>query len=226
MGQNFLIKSSKKTDPRLKEEVFSRMRADKISLEAKQDFLICAFGSRYLKIHREKHFLLVEVKNDKAGEALELLEIDADNLAAYNTLLEIIFGRVILLNRKRPGELKQAEWNEVTRQLPSENPLRFEEFALVDEGVAVTGTMTDGDILDSLTIDEDAPSDEDYEEEEPADVTSKEARATVRTPSMFLEKTRDVPNSVFSSIVSFENMIDKLVANSFKQKKITDFFNY
>ncbi|KAK9885671.1 hypothetical protein WA026_012433 [Henosepilachna vigintioctopunctata] len=120
----------------------------------------------------------------------------------------------------------EAEWNEVTRQLPSENRLRFEEFALVDEGVAVTGTMTDDDILDSLTNDEDAPSDEDHEEEEPADVTSKEARATVRTPSMFLEKTRDVPDSVFSSIVSFENMIDKRVANSFKQKKITDFFNY
>nr|CAI5858713.1 unnamed protein product [Callosobruchus analis] len=35
------------------------MRADKISLEAKNDFLICAFGSRYLKIHREKHFINV-----------------------------------------------------------------------------------------------------------------------------------------------------------------------
>ncbi|KAK9886397.1 hypothetical protein WA026_016671 [Henosepilachna vigintioctopunctata] len=67
----------------------------------------------------------------------------------------------------------EAEWNEVTRQLPSENPLRFEEFALVDEGVAVTGTMTDDDILDSLTNDEDAPSDEDHEEEEPADAHLK-----------------------------------------------------
>ncbi|KAK9873173.1 hypothetical protein WA026_021406 [Henosepilachna vigintioctopunctata] len=78
----------------------------------------------------------------------------------------------------------EAEWNEVTRQLPSENPLRFEEFALVDEGVAVTGTMTDDDILDSFTNDEDAASDEDHEEKEPADVTSKEARATaLGTPS-------------------------------------------
>ncbi|KAK9874363.1 hypothetical protein WA026_002714 [Henosepilachna vigintioctopunctata] len=71
MGQNFLIKSSKKTDPRLKEEVFSRMRADKISLEAKQDFLICAFGSRYLKIHREKHF--VNVTSRKMRELARIL---------------------------------------------------------------------------------------------------------------------------------------------------------
>ncbi|KAK9880029.1 hypothetical protein WA026_008546 [Henosepilachna vigintioctopunctata] len=93
----------------------------------------------------------------------------------------------------------EAEWNEVTRQLPSENPLRFEEFALVDEGVAVTGTMTDDDILDSLTNDEDAPSDEDHEEEEPADVTSKEARATVRTPSC-------ISNSIICSSSSVERV--------------------
>jgi hypothetical protein len=30
---------------------------------------------------------------------------------------------------------------------------------------------------------------------------------------------------VFSSVVSIENMIDKCVANSLKQKKITNFFN-
>lgn len=46
-------------DPQLKEEVFPRMRADQVSLVAKKDPLICAFASRYLKIHREKHFCLV-----------------------------------------------------------------------------------------------------------------------------------------------------------------------
>lgn len=35
------------------------MRADNISLVAKKDILICAFGARYLKIHREKHFATV-----------------------------------------------------------------------------------------------------------------------------------------------------------------------
>ncbi|XP_074034197.1 uncharacterized protein [Leptinotarsa decemlineata] len=50
---------NKKVDVQMQEQVFPRMRADKISLEAKKDPLICAFGSRYLKTHREKHFILV-----------------------------------------------------------------------------------------------------------------------------------------------------------------------
>ncbi|KAF5272966.1 hypothetical protein FQR65_LT17267 [Abscondita terminalis] len=57
--QSFMLKKSIKIDERLKDEVFPKMRADKISLEAKSDFLICAFGARYLKIHREKHFINV-----------------------------------------------------------------------------------------------------------------------------------------------------------------------
>nr|CAI5851676.1 unnamed protein product [Callosobruchus analis] len=35
------------------------MRPDKISLEAKSDRLICAFGARYLRLHRAKHFAVV-----------------------------------------------------------------------------------------------------------------------------------------------------------------------
>ncbi|KAJ8948807.1 hypothetical protein NQ314_008342 [Rhamnusium bicolor] len=33
------------------------MRPDDISLTAKKDVLICAYGERYLKTHREKHFV-------------------------------------------------------------------------------------------------------------------------------------------------------------------------
>ncbi|CAH1965753.1 unnamed protein product [Acanthoscelides obtectus] len=57
-AQNLLVKN-KRIDQRLKVEVFPRMRADKISLEAKNDYLICAYGARYLKTHREKHFINV-----------------------------------------------------------------------------------------------------------------------------------------------------------------------
>ncbi|CAH1972375.1 unnamed protein product [Acanthoscelides obtectus] len=39
----------------LKTIVFPRMLADKISLIAKKDALICAFGSRYINTHREQH---------------------------------------------------------------------------------------------------------------------------------------------------------------------------
>lgn len=35
--------------------VFPRMQADKVSLCAKRDNLICAFGSRYPSTHREQH---------------------------------------------------------------------------------------------------------------------------------------------------------------------------
>ncbi|CAG9773287.1 unnamed protein product [Ceutorhynchus assimilis] len=48
-----------KVDRRLKEEVFPHMRADKLSLEAQKDPLICEYGARYLKTHREKHFIYV-----------------------------------------------------------------------------------------------------------------------------------------------------------------------
>ncbi|KAJ8927562.1 hypothetical protein NQ314_019957, partial [Rhamnusium bicolor] len=57
-AQNFLIRHLR-VDPQLKTDIFPRMRADQVSLVAKKDPLICAFASRYLKIHREKHFVLV-----------------------------------------------------------------------------------------------------------------------------------------------------------------------
>nr|CAI5845620.1 unnamed protein product [Callosobruchus analis] len=65
-GQTILVHNMR-VDERLRREVFPRMRADKISLEAKSDDLICAFGARYLSTHREKHFvtltsLLLEIK--------------------------------------------------------------------------------------------------------------------------------------------------------------------
>ncbi|XP_044752036.1 uncharacterized protein LOC123311961 [Coccinella septempunctata] len=58
MAQNYLLRHIK-VDTKLRNEVFPRMRADEVSLTAKKDPLICAFGARYLKIHREKHFALV-----------------------------------------------------------------------------------------------------------------------------------------------------------------------
>lgn len=57
-GQNLLL--SKFNIPSdLLAKVFPRMQADKISLVAKKDSLICAFGSRYLSTHREQHHALV-----------------------------------------------------------------------------------------------------------------------------------------------------------------------
>ncbi|XP_044756880.1 uncharacterized protein LOC123315296 [Coccinella septempunctata] len=56
-GQSKLVNI--RVDEKLRKEVFPRMRADKISLEAKSDKLICSFGARYLRIHRDQHFAVV-----------------------------------------------------------------------------------------------------------------------------------------------------------------------
>nr|CAI5867283.1 unnamed protein product [Callosobruchus analis] len=57
-GQNMLLRNSV-ADPQLVSEVFPRMRPDNVSLTAKKDPLICAFGARYIKTHREKHFAVI-----------------------------------------------------------------------------------------------------------------------------------------------------------------------
>ncbi|CAG9829822.1 unnamed protein product [Diabrotica balteata] len=68
--QNFFLRHLR-VDPQLKLEVFPRMRGDYISLEAKKDALICAYAARYLKIHREKHF--ISVTSRKMRELARLL---------------------------------------------------------------------------------------------------------------------------------------------------------
>ncbi|KAK5647978.1 hypothetical protein RI129_002870 [Pyrocoelia pectoralis] len=69
-GQAKLIINNR-IDPQLKQQVFPRMRVDKVSLEAQNDLLICAFGSRYLKTHRELHF--VNVTSRKMRELAKIL---------------------------------------------------------------------------------------------------------------------------------------------------------
>ncbi|KAK4881867.1 hypothetical protein RN001_005186 [Aquatica leii] len=69
-GQSMLVINSRVCQ-RLKTEVFPHMRADKVSIEAKNDPLICAFGSRYLATHREKHF--VHVTSRKMRELSKVL---------------------------------------------------------------------------------------------------------------------------------------------------------
>ncbi|KAK9703848.1 hypothetical protein QE152_g29059 [Popillia japonica] len=75
-----------KIDRRLKDEVFPRMRADKISLIAKKDSVICAFGARYLLTHREKHF--ISSTSRKMRELARIL-IEVKKLEpSINTLFE------------------------------------------------------------------------------------------------------------------------------------------
>ncbi|XP_060522382.1 uncharacterized protein LOC132699597 [Cylas formicarius] len=64
------------------------MRADKISLVAKKDPLICAFASRYLKIHRENHFILVASRKmrELARLLLEIKKIKPTIKGLFETL--------------------------------------------------------------------------------------------------------------------------------------------
>lgn len=86
-GQSKLV-AKMPIDETLKSQVFPRMRADKISLEAKKDTLICAFGSRYLKTHREIHF--INVTSRKMRELSRLLLELKQKEPAINNLFEAL----------------------------------------------------------------------------------------------------------------------------------------
>ena len=76
-SQTLLIQNAK-VDEQLKRLVFPHMRADNVSFVAKRDELIRAYGSRYLKTHREKHF--VQVTSRKMREISKLfIEIQKTN---------------------------------------------------------------------------------------------------------------------------------------------------
>ncbi|XP_024084023.1 uncharacterized protein LOC106662998 isoform X2 [Cimex lectularius] len=70
MSQTFLC-TLDNIDEELKMSVFPTMRPDQISLIAKKDYLICLFGARYMKNHREKHF--INVASRKMRELARLL---------------------------------------------------------------------------------------------------------------------------------------------------------
>ncbi|KAL4718874.1 hypothetical protein ACJJTC_006539 [Scirpophaga incertulas] len=95
-AQNLLIRHLK-IDEKLKESVFPRMRADKISLIAKKDNLICAFGSQYLKTHREKHFVNVVSRKmrELAKLLLELKKIDPSINDFFSALRPIHYDIIV-----------------------------------------------------------------------------------------------------------------------------------
>ncbi|XP_045488679.1 uncharacterized protein LOC123690070 isoform X1 [Pieris rapae] len=95
-AQNLLIRHLK-IDEKLKETVFPRMRADKISLIAKKDNLICAYGSQYLKTHREKHFVNVVSRKmrELAKLLLELKKLDPSIIDFFSALRPIHYDIIV-----------------------------------------------------------------------------------------------------------------------------------
>ncbi|XP_050516234.1 uncharacterized protein LOC126891100 [Diabrotica virgifera virgifera] len=96
IGQNVLA-SHIKVDERLKREIFPRMRADKISLEAKTDALICAFGSRFLRVHREHHFATVTSRKmrELARILIELKKINPEIKSLFDALQPKYFDNIV-----------------------------------------------------------------------------------------------------------------------------------
>ncbi|KAG8319295.1 hypothetical protein J6590_095010, partial [Homalodisca vitripennis] len=93
----------------------------------------------------------------------------------------------------------EAEWTVINNELPN---LDFDDFANVDEGVSVYGSLSDQDIIATVTS-EDILSDDDNDDgmEQPPDITTKEAKAAVNTLRSYLEQSSDVPDNVFSAVV-------------------------
>ncbi|KAL1487661.1 hypothetical protein ABEB36_015638 [Hypothenemus hampei] len=91
---------------RVKEEVFSRMKVDKISLIAKTDYLICMFGENYLKKHKREQ--IISVCSNKMRElARLLLEIrkisNKPNFILQDILSPVLFDITIEAAKKLGG---------------------------------------------------------------------------------------------------------------------------
>lgn len=95
-SQNFLL-GHLRIDSALRENVFPHMRADNISLVAKKDSLICSFGARYLKIHREKHFISVVSRKmrEMAKLLIELKKLDPNITKLFDGLKPQYFDYLI-----------------------------------------------------------------------------------------------------------------------------------
>ncbi|KAL1488528.1 hypothetical protein ABEB36_014992 [Hypothenemus hampei] len=95
-AQNLLLFDIR-VDPDLKQSVFPKMRADEISMVAKKDSLICAFGARYIKIHREKHFINVTSRKmrELARLLIELRKIDNSIASLFDALKPKYFDSII-----------------------------------------------------------------------------------------------------------------------------------
>nr|XP_023014877.1 uncharacterized protein LOC111504537 [Leptinotarsa decemlineata] len=95
-GQN-LLPCVDQTNLNLTTKVFPRMWADKVSLTAKKDSLICAFGSRYLNTHKELHRIHVcsRKMRELAKVLMESQKFDSSIKNLFDLLLPQYFDVVV-----------------------------------------------------------------------------------------------------------------------------------
>ncbi|CAH1380920.1 unnamed protein product [Tenebrio molitor] len=102
--QEFLKKT------RLKSEVFTKMHADRISLNGKSDPIVCQYAEDYLRKHKRPH-----IKNAVSNKVRELgrLLIPLQDIYKINSMLEMLkpehFDKVVSASRIISG------YNEATR---------------------------------------------------------------------------------------------------------------
>ncbi|KAL7291638.1 hypothetical protein TKK_0014676 [Trichogramma kaykai] len=91
----------------------------------------------------------------------------------------------------------------------------FNEYVEVNNDIAVMGTLTEEDILNKFTQ-------EDEEEEiQPVRITHYKAKRNIKELRYYLE-TAEIEDHVFLSIADIDNAVD--LARNLKQSKMTDYF--
>ncbi|KAG5884182.1 hypothetical protein JTB14_034721 [Gonioctena quinquepunctata] len=81
------------------------MRAGKVSLVAKKDILICAFGSRYMKLHWEKHFINVTSRKmrELAKILIEIKQLEPTINNMYKALKPQYFDLFVIATKQVAG---------------------------------------------------------------------------------------------------------------------------
>ncbi|KAK4879533.1 hypothetical protein RN001_007679 [Aquatica leii] len=102
-AQNLMIRHP--IDQRLKESVFPTMRADKVSLVAKKDALICRYGAQYLTSHREKHHINVcsRKMRELAKMLIEVQKLHPSVKSLYDALQPIYFDSFVEATKNVAG---------------------------------------------------------------------------------------------------------------------------
>jgi len=113
-GQNMLITMTS-TNEELEKTVFPRMASDNISFVAKSDVLITAFGTRYLKCHKEKH--LIAVVSQKMRTLARFLIAVRGEVSEINSLLDCLSPKYFDVLVKCTKQI--AQYNEKTDKFGS-----------------------------------------------------------------------------------------------------------
>lgn len=101
----------------------------------------------------------------------------------------------------------------------------FEDFVSVDDEVAVCGDLSDMDIVESMSQNNDIDDDGNDEQQIVNIINEKEAKQRAIELRSFLEKYSDTSEDIFSAMHALESFIDKkIIFKKSKQPKITEYF--